>query len=69
MQEIIKQINLSAEHMNINGPNGVSIFDKSLLQIEPKFFEEKMLDYFLEKAHEVQIGTSKRVIKKFHKVI
>ena len=47
--------------------SGVSAFDKNLLNINPSFFEEDLQRHLLHKAKEVQLDTSKRVLKKFYR--
>jgi hypothetical protein len=46
---------------------GVSGFDKNLLNINPQFFEEDLQRHLLRKAKEVQLDTSKRVLRKFYR--
>lgn len=48
------------------GP-GMSVFDRALLDLEPKFFHEDLEQHIFKKAKMVQADTAKRVLGKFYR--
>lgn len=49
------------------GGPGISAIDSSLLSSTSADFQDGLRTYFMDKVKQVQVGTSKRVIKQFHK--
>ena len=66
LEEIITRLSQGRKESGA-GSKGISAIDSSLLKFNSFLLEEDLHKHFLEKIKQVQVGTSKRVIKQFHK--